>query len=97
MANYSIKGPFWSLVGGSLPAAHAAAGFAMVNTLAHVGTSVTVWLIGLIKDATESFPLGLLPLVALTAIGCLTTLGIGHQQRKQGALEPGSGLVVGAR
>jgi MFS-type transporter involved in bile tolerance (Atg22 family) len=69
----------------------------MVNTLAHVGTSLTVWLIGLIKDATESFPLGLLPLVALTAIGCLTTLGIGHQQRKQGALEPGSGLVVGAR
>jgi sugar phosphate permease len=96
MANYSIKGPFWSLVGGSLPAAHAAAGFAMVNTLAHVGTSITVWAIGLIKDATGSFPIGLLPLVALTAVGCLTTLAIGHQQRKQGALELRSGLVVGA-
>ena len=59
IGNYSIKGPFWALATGTLSPATAAAGIAGINTLSHIGTSGAVWLLGVIKEATGSFPIGL--------------------------------------
>ena len=58
IGNYSIKGPFWALATGTLSPATAAAGIAGINTLSHIGTSGAVWLLGVIKEATGSFPHG---------------------------------------
>ena len=57
IGNYSIKGPFWALATGTLSPATAAAGIAGINTLSHIGTSGAVWLLGVIKEATGSFPM----------------------------------------
>ena len=37
-----------------------------------------LWLLGVIKDATGSYPMGLLPLAAISAVGCLLVLTIGR-------------------
>jgi ACS family tartrate transporter-like MFS transporter len=81
IGNYAIKGPFWALATGWLSAGSAAAGIAMINTLAHVGTSITTWLIGVIKDKTGSFPMGLLSLVALTAVGAVAVVLLANSDK----------------
>ena len=69
IGNYSIKGPFWALSTGTLTPATAAAGIAGINTLSHIGTSAAVWLLGVIKEATGSFPMALIPLALLQIAG----------------------------
>ena len=89
VANYSIKGPFWALVTSWLSTGSAAAGIAAINTLAHIGTSITTTLIGVIRDKTGSFPVALLPLAVLTAIGAVTVVLLAQSQsRSQAALAP---------
>jgi ACS family tartrate transporter-like MFS transporter len=89
MANYSIKGPFWALVTSWLSTGSAAAGIAAINTLAHIGTSITTTLIGVIRDKTGSFPVALLPLAFLTAIGAVTVVLLAQSQnRSEAALAP---------
>ena len=85
IGNYAIKGPFWALSTEFLSASTAAAGIAAINTISHIGTSAATSLLGLIKDQTGSFPLALLPLVALTAAGAITVLLLGRQQQNQAA------------
>ena len=48
----------------------AAVGFAQVNTLGNVAAFMTATSIGMIRDATGSFQLALLPLLAISALGC---------------------------
>ena len=81
IGNYAIKGPFWALSTEFLSASTAAAGIAAINTISHIGTSGATALLGVIKDHTGSFPLALLPLVALTAAGTATVLLLGRQQQ----------------
>jgi len=81
IANYATKGPFWALSTSFLSSATAAAGIAAINTIAHLGTGVATWLIGVIKDATGSFPIALLPLVILTGAGTVMVLILGRGQR----------------
>jgi ACS family tartrate transporter-like MFS transporter len=89
MGNYSIKGPFWALVTSWLSTGSAAAGIAAINTLAHIGTSITTTLIGVIRDKTGSFPVALLPLAVLTAIGAVTVVLLAQSQsRSEAALAP---------
>jgi hypothetical protein len=57
-----------------------AAGIAQVNALANLGAFAGSDLLGVIKDATGSYPLALLPLVALSAAGSIAVLLIGHGQ-----------------
>ena len=85
IGNYAIKGPFWALSTEFLSASTAAAGIAAINTISHIGTSGATSLLGVIKDQTGSFPLALLPLVALTAAGTITVLLLGRQQQNQAA------------
>ncbi len=69
VGTYAIKGPFWALAAEWMSPRTAPAGIAAINTLAHVATFGAIYLIGLIKTHTGSYPLALLPLVALGAAG----------------------------
>ena len=85
MGNYALKGPFWALATETLPPAAAAAGIAAINTIAHLGTGAVTSLIGVLRQQTGSFPLALMPLCALTAIGCAVVLWIGRDRLRVGA------------
>ncbi|WP_330565703.1 MFS transporter [Pseudomonas yamanorum] len=78
MGNYAVKGPFWSFTADALPPATLAAGIAAINTLGHLGTGGMSFLIGYIKENTGSFPIALLPLCALTLIGCCLVFVVGR-------------------
>lgn len=88
LGNYSVKGPFFALATETLPATSAAAGIAGINTLAHLGTGVITSLIGTLREATGSFPVALLPLCALTAIGSCLVFWIGRSQARATAIAP---------
>ena len=87
LGNYAIKGPFFALATETLPPSAAAAGIAAINTLAHLGTGVITSTIGVLRDTTGSFPVALLPLCALTGLGCLLVFWIGREQSRK-ALAP---------
>jgi MFS transporter, ACS family, tartrate transporter len=84
LGNYAIKGPFFALATETLSPAVAAAGIAAINTLAHLGTGAITSLIGVLREQTGSFPVALLPLCALTGVGCLLVLWIGREQIQAG-------------
>jgi MFS transporter, ACS family, tartrate transporter len=77
-ATYIVKGPFWALSTEWLSAGSAAAGIAQINAIGNIGGFIGTWLLGVIKDATGSYPLGLLPLAAISAVGCVLVLTIGR-------------------
>jgi len=81
IGNYAIKGPFWALSTEWLSPSTAAAGIAAINTISHLGTGGATSILGVIKDKTGSFPMSLLPLVALTAAGTVTVLILGRKQK----------------
>jgi nitrate/nitrite transporter NarK len=92
LGNYAIKGPFFALATETLSPAAAAAGIAAINTLAHLGTGAITSLIGVLRQQTGSFPVALLPLCALTAVGCALVLWMGRDQLRAtpGAAEAAS-------
>lgn len=96
VGNYAIKGPFWALATDWLSAGTAAAGIAAINTLSHIGTSGATWLLGFIKDKTGSYPLSLLPLAFLTALGCVVVLMLGRKQAQDAAKQSNSDFVSAA-
>lgn len=69
IGTYAIKGPFWALASDWLSTDTAPTGIAAINTLSHVATFGAVYLIGIIKSSTGSYPLALLPLVVLGVAG----------------------------
>ena len=78
-ATYIVKGPVWALATEWLSAGAAAAGIAQINAIGNVGGFVGTTLLGVIKDATGSYPLGLLPLALLSGISCLLALTLGRR------------------
>src|SRR5215213_7095420 len=82
LGNYAIKGPFFALATETLSPAEAAAGIAAINTLAHLGTGAITSVIGVLREKTGSFPVALLPLCVLTAVGCLLVFWIGREQAR---------------
>jgi MFS transporter, ACS family, tartrate transporter len=83
-ATYIVKGPFWALSTEWLSAGSAAAGIAQINAIGNIGGFIGTWLLGVIKDATGSYPLGLLPLAAISTVGCLLVLTIGRGRTRVG-------------
>lgn len=79
-ATYIVKGPFWALSTEWLSATAAAAGIAQINAIGNIGGFIGTWLLGVIKDATGSYPMGLLPLAAISAVGCVIVLTIGRRR-----------------
>ena len=84
-ATYIVKGPFWALSTEWLSAGSAAAGIAQINAIGNIGGFIGTWLLGVIKDLTGSYPLGLLPLAAISTVGCLLVLTIGRGRARVGA------------
>ena len=58
----------------------AAAGIAQVNAIGNIGGFLGTWLLGVIKDATGSYPLGLMPLAAMSLVGCVLVLRLGPKR-----------------
>jgi nitrate/nitrite transporter NarK len=78
VGTYACKGPFWALATEFLAAPVAAAGIAQINALGNLSGFAANYLIGAIKDATGSYPLSLMPIMALSAIGAVAVVWIGH-------------------
>ncbi len=87
IGTYAFKGPFWALATSWLSTGAAAAGIAQINAIGNIGGFVGTYLLGLIKDATSSYPLGLLPLVLLSAAGTIAVLVLGRQRPATGNVE----------
>ncbi|MCJ2012421.1 MFS transporter [Methylobacterium sp. J-076] len=90
LGNYAIKGPFFALATETLPPAETAAGIAAINTMAHLETGAITSLIGLLREQTGSFPVALLPLCALTGLGCALVFLIGRRQARGPAARAGA-------
>ena len=80
-ATYLVKGPFWALATESLSVGAAAAGIAQINAIGNIGGFLGTYLLGVIKDATGSYALGLMPLAILSAIGCVMVVVLGRGER----------------
>ncbi len=79
-ATYIVKGPFWALATEWLSAGTAAAGIAQINAVGNLGGFFGTSLLGVIKDATGSYPLGLLPLALLSGLGAAVALALSKRQ-----------------
>jgi ACS family tartrate transporter-like MFS transporter len=79
-AAYLVKGPFWALSTEWLAASAAAAGIAQINAIGNIGGFVGTTLLGVIKDATGSYPLGLLPLAVISLVGGVLVFALGKRQ-----------------
>ena len=82
IGTYAFKGPFWALSTEWLSAGAAAAGIAQINAIGNIGGFLGTYLLGVIKDATGSYPMGLLPLAVLSAAGCIAVLLLGQSQSR---------------
>jgi MFS transporter, ACS family, tartrate transporter len=84
---YASKGPFWALSSEWLAAPVAAAGLAQINALGNLSGFFCNYLIGWIKDETGSFPLAIMPIAALAALGTLAVVLIGRGQPRTVAVQ----------
>ncbi|WP_246695411.1 MFS transporter [Methylobacterium sp. P1-11] len=81
---YSFKGPFWALSAGWLSPGTLAAGLAGINAISNlIGGGLMVNVVGLVKDATGSFPLGMLPVAALDAAAALSVILISRAHARE--------------
>ena len=77
---YASKGPFWALSSEWLGPTAAAAGLAQINALGNLSGFFFNYAIGWIKDETGSFPMALMPIAAVAAIGTICVLTMGRNQ-----------------
>jgi MFS transporter, ACS family, tartrate transporter len=77
---YAGKGPVWAVSTELLSVGTAAAGLAQMNAISNLAGFGTTYLLGYIKNATGSYPIAMLPLVALAAAGAVTILLVGRGQ-----------------
>jgi MFS family permease len=75
---YAGKGPVWAVSTEWLSATTAAAGLAQINAISNLAGFGTTYVMGFIKDATGSFSLALLPLVALSGVAALVIVLMGR-------------------
>jgi ACS family tartrate transporter-like MFS transporter len=73
---YAGKGPVWALSAEWLSADTAAAGLAQMNAISNLAGFGTIYIVGSIKQATDSYPLAILPLACLSGVGALAVLWI---------------------
>jgi len=91
---YAGKGPVWAVSTEWLAASSAAAGLAQINAISNLAGFGTTYVMGFIRDATGSYTLALMPLVALAGTAAVAILLIGrrepsaHLQREDVATTP---------
>ena len=79
---YACKGPVWAVSTEWLAAGAAAAGLAQINALSNLAGFGTIYAVGVIKIATGSFSLGMLPLMALAAASAVAMWWLGRSVRR---------------
>ena len=82
---YMLKGPFWALATEQIPPVKAAASIAAINAVGNLGGFLGPYLIGTIKDATGSFAMSLVPLIAFALISAGLSLASGGTRSTQPA------------
>jgi MFS family permease len=81
---YAFKGPFWALSAGWLSASTLAAGLAGINATANlIGGALMVNVVGLVRQSTGSFVLGMLPLALLCGVAAISVLVLGRGAVRQ--------------
>jgi MFS transporter, ACS family, tartrate transporter len=86
---YSFKGPFWAMANQWLSPSTMAAGLAGINAFANLlGGGFMINVVGLTKQYTGSYTLGMMPLVALTAGGAIAGYLVGRGAIKAGVATP---------
>ena len=89
---YAGKGPVWALATDLLSASSAAAGLAQINAISNLAGFGTTYLIGYIKQATDNYPVAMLPLAGLAGTAAVAVLLISRSQT--GAKPDVTGTVV---
>jgi MFS transporter, ACS family, tartrate transporter len=76
---YAFKGPFWALSASWLSASTLAAGLAGINAISNlIGGGLMVNVVGIVKEQTGSFVLGMIPLALLCAVASVCVLVLGR-------------------
>ena len=84
---YAFKGPFWALSSGWLSASTLAAGLAGINATANlIGGGLMVNVVGVVKQRTDSFVLGMLPLALLCAVAAVSVMVLGRSAARSAEL-----------
>jgi ACS family tartrate transporter-like MFS transporter len=73
---WSTLGPFWSLPTAFLSGTAAAGGVALINSIGNVGGFVGPYVIGYVKQATQSFTNGMLVLAGTLLIAAVLALTV---------------------
>jgi ACS family tartrate transporter-like MFS transporter len=81
MGQSSIAPTFWPLPTAMLTGTAAAGGIAMINAVGNLGGFLGPYLMGVVQDATGSFPLGLLTLAMGTVISATVVMALGHDRK----------------
>ena len=80
---YACKGPAWAAVTEWLPEEARASGIAQVNALSNLAGFGTVYAVGVIRQATGSTSMSLMPLAALSAMAAFAVLYLGISRRRR--------------
>ena len=75
-----VHGVFWTMPAAILSGAAAAAGIALINSIGNIGGFAGPYLVGLVKDATDSTDGGLIVLAAILVIGAFVALKVTHDK-----------------
>jgi len=81
MGQSAIAPTFWTLPTAMLTGTAAAGGIALINSVGNLGGFVGPYAMGLVRDSTGSFTLGLLTIAGGTLIGAIVLLLLGHDRR----------------
>jgi ACS family tartrate transporter-like MFS transporter len=81
---YAFKGPFWALSSSWLSAGTLAAGLAGINAISNlIGGGLMVNVVGIVKQHTGSFVLGMLPLALLCTAAAVCALTVGRKAERE--------------
>lgn len=78
----SMFGPFWTLATSFVQGAAAAAGIALINSVANVGGFLGPYALGYLKDRTQSFSAGLVAIGLVVIIGGAAALAVKDAPRR---------------
>jgi nitrate/nitrite transporter NarK len=81
VAASGIAPTFWPLPTAMLTGSAAAGGIALINSVGNLGGFLGPYAMGLVRDATGSFPLGLLTIAMASIVGGVVVLLLGHDRR----------------
>ena len=71
---WGTLGPFWAMSSEILSGTGAAAGIALINSVGDLGGFLGPYLVGLVRQTTDSFELALLALAVCPLIGAVVTI-----------------------